>query len=371
MRRRWPSQLRVTISKQEFFVPVIMLLKAMRESTDAEIYKRVLAGDVSDSFVSDRLEKMLREHAAYVEPLYSRVQCLAFLGNLLRPALRAPARLSDTDLGELFLRRHVFVHLPAEDLSAKFELLVLMLQKLYALGAGRIEPDNPDSLVHQEVLLPGQLWCMITKEKLEDFLRALKLQLERELRPRDAAAALPSASDSKWFTAALQKVGMSNADIGRRLEYFLATGNLVSDSGLDLQQTAGFTIVAERLNYWRRATPPLSRPVARAGRAARATSRLPARWLVCADASAASSPASPTSTPLMPVPPRASRAVQVHLAFPFDPPRRVLHAAAHDHSAQASARCVGLPLPRPHPGRLAMWAAQPPHSRLHGHAVVG
>ena len=40
-------------------------------------------------------------------------------------------------------------------------------------------------------------------------------------------------------------------DVGRKLEYFLATGNLVSESGLDLQQTAGFTIVAERLNFWR------------------------------------------------------------------------------------------------------------------------
>src|SRR5271170_6839700 len=32
---------------------------------------------------------------------------------------------------------------------------------------------------------------------------------------------------------------------------FLATGNLVSPSGLDLQQAAGFTIVAEKLNWQR------------------------------------------------------------------------------------------------------------------------
>ena len=37
--------------------------------------------------------------------------------------------------------------------QAKWELLVLMAQKLYALGAGRITADNPDSLVNQEVLL--------------------------------------------------------------------------------------------------------------------------------------------------------------------------------------------------------------------------
>lgn len=35
------------------------------------------------------------------------------------------------------------------------------------------------------------------------------------------------------------------------MAYFLATGNLVSPSGLDLQQTSGYTIVAEKLNFYR------------------------------------------------------------------------------------------------------------------------
>lgn len=41
------------------------------------------------------------------------------------------------------------------------------------------------------------------------------------------------------------------ADIGKKLEYFLSTGNLVSNTGLDLQQTTGYTIIAEKLNYYR------------------------------------------------------------------------------------------------------------------------
>ncbi len=42
-----------------------------------------------------------------------------------------------------------------------------------------------------------------------------------------------------------------NSDIGSKLSYFLATGNLVSKTGLDLQQFSGFTIVAEKLNFFR------------------------------------------------------------------------------------------------------------------------
>jgi len=35
------------------------------------------------------------------------------------------------------------------------------------------------------------------------------------------------------------------------MAFFLATGTLRSRSGLDLQQTGGFTIVAEKLNWYR------------------------------------------------------------------------------------------------------------------------
>ena len=40
-------------------------------------------------------------------------------------------------------------------------------------------------------------------------------------------------------------------DVGNRLVYLLSTGNLQSRSGLDMSQSTGFTIVAERLNFVR------------------------------------------------------------------------------------------------------------------------
>lgn len=40
-------------------------------------------------------------------------------------------------------------------------------------------------------------------------------------------------------------------DVGRKVEYLLNTGNLVSKSGLDLSQASGFTVVAEKLNWFR------------------------------------------------------------------------------------------------------------------------
>ena len=51
--------------------------------------------------------------------------------------------------------------------------------------------------------------------------------------------------------AYLTRCAAKQGDVGQKMYYFLATGNLVSPTGLDLQQTSGYTIVAEKLNYLR------------------------------------------------------------------------------------------------------------------------
>ena len=52
----------------------------------------------------------------------------------------------------------------------------------------------------------------------------------------------------RYFNKIITKI---NFDIGAKLSNFLATGNLISPTGLDLQQATGFTIIAEKLNWQR------------------------------------------------------------------------------------------------------------------------
>ena len=242
------AKLRLTVSKQEFFVPLVLLLRALRPTSDAELFHRGCGGDTSDSFVCDRLQLMLLEAARLPEALHTPDQCLSFLGARFRPILRPPARLTDAEVGRLLLRRHVLVHLAAEAVDAKWELLLLMLQKLYALAAERCAEDSPDSLVNQEMLLPGHLWLMILQEKLRAFLAAVRDAVVKKI---EGAADDADFRDARWFRGCLDKGLGKMKDVGQKLTYFLATGNLVSETGLDLQQSAGYTIVAERLNYWR------------------------------------------------------------------------------------------------------------------------
>ena len=80
---------------------------------DKEVYTRALGGDENDSFVSDRVQAALREHASYRETLASRAQCLAFLGERFRTVLRLPSYLTDVQVcaRRLVRSRSMNIHL--------------------------------------------------------------------------------------------------------------------------------------------------------------------------------------------------------------------------------------------------------------------
>lgn len=60
-----------------------------------------------------------------------------------------------------------------------------MLRKLYTVVSGECCSDNPDSPQHQEVLLPGSLYGMIIKERLEEALSQVRNQITSDVRKDD------------------------------------------------------------------------------------------------------------------------------------------------------------------------------------------
>lgn len=101
--------------------------------------------------------------------------------------------------------------------------------------------------MNHELLLPGHLLTMILKEKLEEVLISIKQLMVKDyiLNRGKCLADLETAS---YFQKLAEKC---STGIGRKIETFLSTGNLITSTGLDLQQVSGFTIVAERLNIFR------------------------------------------------------------------------------------------------------------------------
>ena len=232
---------RFSYRKSEYLVPLVLILKALVDSNDMEIMEGILQGDHEDTFVSGRVEMMLREFKKHA--LFTKQQCLEYLGSRFAVVLGLPPDTPATEVGTAFLRRIILVHL--ENNLDKFNLFILMTRKLYALVSGRCCVDNPDSPMQQEILLTGHLYLQYFKEKLDDYLSSFRAAAASDMRRSPASV---DYSNDSYFKKLLTKV---NSDVGRKMEYFLATGNLVSNTGLDLQQVTGYTVVAERLNFLR------------------------------------------------------------------------------------------------------------------------
>jgi len=162
----------------------------------------------------------------------------------MRAALIGPtAEMSDIEVGRFFVQKHIFVNMHQEE--DKFNSLCLMIEKLYAVVAGECELDNLDSPANQEVLLSGHLYGALLAEKLQDLLLGAKGKLMRDLRnPKFDSLQIRNPNY-------IRKMIDSQVSIGNKMEHFLATGNLISRTNLDLMQTAGYTIVADKLNNHR------------------------------------------------------------------------------------------------------------------------
>ncbi|PPQ66740.1 hypothetical protein CVT26_009541 [Gymnopilus dilepis] len=234
------AMLRFTWRKQEYVIPIMLILKALVGASDKEIFEGIMMQDYDNTFLSDRVELLLRSFKMYT--MHTGEQCLEYLGDKFRVVLNLPEDWSNAAVGAWLIQKMVMVHIDSP--REKFRMLLFMLRKLYATVSGECCADNPDSPQHQEVLLPGSLYAMIIKERMEEILNAIRGTIMTEVRNGVAV----DFNDKRWFNKILSKV---NFDIGAKLSNFLATGNLVSPTGLDLQQASGFTIIAEKLNWQR------------------------------------------------------------------------------------------------------------------------
>ncbi|KAJ7432295.1 hypothetical protein B0H11DRAFT_816876 [Mycena galericulata] len=234
------AMLRFSWRKQEYVIPIMLVLKALVDASDKEIFEGVMMQDYENTFLTDRVELLLRSFKMFT--LKTGEQCLEYLGDKFRVVLGTPEDWANGAVGAWLIQKLVLVHL--NNPRDKYRMLLFMLRKLYTVVSSSCCADNPDSPQHQEVLLPGSLYGMIIKERLEETLNQIRTNINMDVRN----GVTVDFHDKIYLQKVLAKV---NFDIGAKLSNFLATGNLVSPTGLDLQQASGFTIVAEKLNWQR------------------------------------------------------------------------------------------------------------------------
>lgn len=222
--------------KGEYVFPVMVIIRALTNKTDKEIVD--LLGNNNDFDPTALIEDL------HKRGLKSQQGCLEHLGSSLRNVLGfgQDKDIPDIEVGKAFLERFVLVHLGDRD-AEKVNLLALMVEKAVALYHQRADVDNLDALTTQEILTSGQIYGLFFREKMEELLSIVKAKIIKDQTRKPETPVLESIE--KFFTNSTQ--------IGKRIEHLLATGNLKSNTGLDLMQNNGYSIIAERLNnarFW-------------------------------------------------------------------------------------------------------------------------
>merc|ERR1719153_930938 len=229
------------LNKELFFLPVVMLLKCLKDVSDSYIYRRLMVGVVDDPYYQGAIVNMLRE--LQEEGLYNQDQCQEFLGRSFRPKVGplVPAWYTDREICQYLIRNCVAIHL--DDDEAKFDIICVMIKKLFALVQDKCVVEGVDSLMMHEIIVGGHLYLQLMKEKLHDFMGILKTVILKKAQTVGSTFDLTPT----MMNACATKTGT----LERPFENFISTGNLPSRTGLGLMQDKGLTIMAENINRMR------------------------------------------------------------------------------------------------------------------------
>ncbi|GMR53854.1 hypothetical protein PMAYCL1PPCAC_24049, partial [Pristionchus mayeri] len=227
--------------REIFYIPLMYIIKCITTRNDAMIAQEMRRGR-NDDFWKSCVHTMLEQ--CLDDGITNQRAALRALGSRFRVALGSYVAPWEEDevAGRLLIDECVAVHLRDDD--DKFYCLVYMAQKLVALAKQECAAESPDNPQFQEASVSGHIILLTLKESMEGVLANIKKRLEFASKKRET------------FTMTTSEVvkamgNHKNAGITRNLEYFLATGNLLTRQGLALQQENGFSVIAERINQLR------------------------------------------------------------------------------------------------------------------------
>nr|UXY87119.1 DNA-directed RNA polymerase I 135K chain [Cryptomonas sp.] len=236
---------RLIIDKQEFFVPVIILLKAFEEISDKKIIEILTNFSPKDKFLRQRAMNMIK-NAHDICDISNRSDVLNFLGKIFKIIINSD-KLDNSKITEVFLYEHLFVHLGSDNKS-KLYILVLMIQKLLSVQRGTTKEDNPDSIDSQEFLLPGNLFLIYMKEKLENSIDKYS---HSKCIDRDSDILHSNKLILKKNRLSLKNLELAFIPLTIGLEKLVSAGNIYSDFKGELSQLTGLSVSIERLNFGR------------------------------------------------------------------------------------------------------------------------
>ncbi|XP_077291956.1 RNA polymerase I subunit Rpl135 [Arctopsyche grandis] len=224
--------------KVMYYAPLILIMKCLIECTDEYIYEELIKGNEDDLYYSSCVKKMLRE--LHEENLHTSEQCKLYLGKMFKPRMYEMAPwATELEVTNHILDRCILIHL--NNNNDKFNLICFMTRKLFDLVQDKCKVEGTDAVMMQELLLGGHLYLQVLKEKFQNYLVGIKLNILKKART-NAQFEL----NQKEAITAIKYAGQFHS-----IEGFLSSGNIKSNTGLGLMQEKGLSIVVENINRMR------------------------------------------------------------------------------------------------------------------------
>jgi DNA-directed RNA polymerase I subunit RPA2 len=114
------ATIRFAWRKVEYMIPLVLVLKALVDASDREVFEGLVMGEYDNTFLTDRVELLLRGQKIW--GLKTGGQCLDYLGGKFRVVLGCSEDWDDAMVGQYLLERVVLVHLPEP--RDKFRMLL-------------------------------------------------------------------------------------------------------------------------------------------------------------------------------------------------------------------------------------------------------
>jgi DNA-directed RNA polymerase I subunit RPA2 len=98
----------------------MLVLKALVGASDKEIFEGVMMHDYENTFLSDRVELLLRSFKMFT--MHTGDQCLEYLGDKFRVILNLPEDWTNAAQGAWLIQKMILVHV--ESPRDKFRMLL-------------------------------------------------------------------------------------------------------------------------------------------------------------------------------------------------------------------------------------------------------
>ena len=238
------ARLQIYDDRQPYNFPIAFILKTLVDETDQYIFNQMVKGRETDSYYMSCCVNMIKMVSEYRDQDEIKISLGSQLRSRDRDHRRFPEWISDQEVCDRVFATSIAPHLATD--REKFDLLIFMLKKLFAIAKGHAAIESLDNPMFHETYLSGHIFFGLLLERISMFLASQFDLINRKLALSEKA----NNSDS-LMQMVVSSLRTKMDVIVKPLFSLVATGNLFSKSGLGLKQTNGLSVMAEKINHWR------------------------------------------------------------------------------------------------------------------------